>query len=69
MIGDLAAGDEMGDERFYEDVAKNIAALSPTLQENFMTCIRVRLAERRARAFLETRLKAHRQAAKRTTPK
>ena len=33
---------------------------SPTLQEAFMTAIRVRLADRRARAFLQQSLKAKR---------
>ena len=43
----LDALDELGDDRFYEKVAKSVGELSPTLQETFMTSIRLRLAERR----------------------
>ncbi len=53
----LAAGLEIGDERLYEDVSKAIAVLSPTLQEAFMTSIRIRLAEQRGRHALELRVK------------
>lgn len=56
----LAAQDEIGDERFYEKVAKVIGDLSPTTQEAFMTAIRVRLAEKRGRAFLDATLAAKR---------
>jgi hypothetical protein len=50
--------DELGDDRFYMEVSKVLGATSPTTQEAFMTAIRVRLAERRARQFLEARLRA-----------
>jgi hypothetical protein len=56
----LAAQEELGDERFYEKVAKVIGDLSPTTQEAFMTAIRVRLAEKRGRAFLDATLNAKR---------
>ncbi|AMY68661.1 hypothetical protein [Frigidibacter mobilis] len=52
----LAALDDLGDDRFYEKVAKSVGELSPTLQEAFMTSIRLRLAERRGRRTLETAL-------------
>ena len=45
----LAAQDEMGQERFYLEVAKMLASMSPSMEEGFMTAMRVRLAERRAR--------------------
>ena len=45
----LAAQDEMGQERFYLEVAKMLATVSPSMEEGFMTAMRVRLAERRAR--------------------
>ncbi|MEI4486419.1 hypothetical protein V8J36_09470 [Frigidibacter sp. MR17.14] len=56
----LAAQDELGDDRFYDKVSRTVGALSPTLQEAFMTSIRLRLAEMRGRAFLEASLKARR---------
>jgi hypothetical protein len=56
----LAAEAELGDDRFYEKVAKVLMAASPTFQEAYMTSIRVRLAERRGRDFLEKALAAKR---------
>ncbi len=52
----LAAEVELGDDRFYEKVAQVLMAASPTFQEAYITSIRVRLAERRGRAFLERAL-------------
>ena len=45
----IAALDELGDDRFYDKVGKILGDASPTLQESFMTAIRVRLADIRAR--------------------
>lgn len=56
----LAAENELGDDRFYEKVAQVLAAASPTFQEAYITSIRVRLAERRGREFLERALAAKR---------
>ena len=56
----LAAEIELDDDRFYEKIAKVLMAASPTFQEAFMTSIRVRLAERRGREFLEKALAAKR---------
>jgi hypothetical protein len=56
----LAAETELGDDRFYEKVAKVLMAASPSFQEAFMTSVRVRLAERRGREFLEQSLAAKR---------
>ena len=56
----LAAETELEDDRFYEKVAKVIMAASPTFQEAYITSIRVRLAERRGREFLEKALAAKR---------
>lgn len=56
----IAALEELGDDRFYDKVGKILADGSPTLQDTFMTAIRVRLAERRARAYLEQSLAAKR---------
>ena len=56
----LAAEVELDDDRFYEKVAKVLMAASPTFQEAYMTAIRVRMAERRGREFLEKALAAKR---------
>ncbi|WP_374645419.1 hypothetical protein [Tabrizicola sp.] len=56
----LAAEAELDDDRFYEKVAKVLMAASPTFQEAYITSIRVRLAERRGREFLEKALAAKR---------
>jgi hypothetical protein len=55
---------ELGDDFFYEQVSKVIGASSPTLQEAFMTSIRIRLAEKRGRAFLDRAVEAKRKGAK-----
>lgn len=59
----LAAQDELGDDRFYEKVSRVIGASSPTLQEAFMTSIRIRLAELRGRDFFDRALNAKRSGA------
>ncbi len=56
----LAAETELGDDRFYEKVSTVLMAASPTFQEAYITAIRVRLAERRGRAFMEKALAAKR---------
>lgn len=60
----MAAMDEMGNDRFYLEVGKMLGTVSPSMEEAFMTAMRVRLAERRARDFLDRRLAGHRKAAK-----
>lgn len=60
----LAAQKELDDDRFYEKVSRTLGAASPTLQEAFMTSIRIRLAELRGRDFLEAALKAKREGGK-----
>lgn len=57
----LDAQDELGDERFYEEVSRVLLAASPTLQEAFMTSIRIRLAEMRGRKHLQRALQAKRE--------
>lgn len=59
----IDALEELDDDRFYDKVGKVVADGSPTLHEAFMTAIRVRLAERRARGFLDQALKTKRAAA------
>ncbi len=54
----LEAMQEIDDDRFYEKVSRVIGASSPTLQEAFMTSVRVRLAELRGREFVAKALAA-----------
>ncbi len=55
---------ELGNDAFYEQVSRVLGAASPTLQEAYMTSIRIRLAERRGRDFLDKALKAKRDGGK-----
>lgn len=57
----IAAMEELGDERFYDKVSKVLLDASPTMQEAFLTAYRVRMAEKRGRAFIEASLKAKRE--------
>ncbi|WP_284163199.1 hypothetical protein [Frigidibacter sp. SD6-1] len=57
----LKAMEELGNDRFYNDVAKVIGALSPSMQEAFMTSIRIRMASARGFDFVEAVLKAKRE--------
>jgi hypothetical protein len=59
----LAAEVELGDDRFHEKVSQVLMAASPTFQEAYMTSIRVRLAERRGRDYLEQALAVRRGTA------
>lgn len=56
----IDAQDELGDDRFYEKVSKVLLDMSPTTQESYLTAVRVILAERKARKYLEANLKAKR---------
>ena len=51
---------EIGDDRFYDKVAKIIVDVSPTVQEAYMLAVRARLAEARAKKFLADTLARHR---------
>ena len=53
-----------GDDRLHERVAKAIGALSPSLEEAFLTAMRLRLAEQRGRQFLDLELSRLKAAAK-----
>ena len=57
----IAAMEELGDERFFDKVSKVLLDASPTMQEAFLTAYRVRVAEKRGRAFMEAALKAKRE--------
>ena len=57
----IAAAEELGDEKFFDKVAKVVGDASPTLQESFTTAYRVLVAEKRARRYMDLALKAKRQ--------
>jgi hypothetical protein len=57
----IAAMAELGDDRFYDKVSKVLLDASPTMQEAFLTAFRVRVAEKRGRAFIEAALQAKRE--------
>jgi cytochrome P450 len=52
----IDAAEKLGDDTLIAELAKVIGAGSTTTQEAFMTAIRVRVAERRARKFIQDRL-------------
>lgn len=60
----LEAMEEIGDDRFYYEVAKVVGASSPTLQEAFLTSMRIRLAAARGQKFVEETLRSKRGAGK-----
>jgi len=49
----LVVMDQTGDERFYMKVAQTIGAASQTLEEAYLTEIRVRMAGRKAMAMIQ----------------
>lgn len=55
----LDAGDTLGEDEFFREVAKVLGASSTTLEETFLTSIRIRLAERRGRLFLNKTMADH----------
>ncbi|MEL6641445.1 MAG: hypothetical protein AAFP98_09065 [Pseudomonadota bacterium] len=63
-IAELALADELltGDEKIVQNIAEIMGASSQTLEEAFLTAIRVRRAEKRARELLAGRA-AQRDAA------
>ncbi len=56
--------DETGEDRFYVEVGELLGASSQSLEEAFLTEIRVRLSERTARQFVVKRLTDHRSKLK-----
>ncbi|WP_170557255.1 hypothetical protein [Ruegeria atlantica] len=56
--------DETGNDRFFVEVGELLGASSQTLEEAFLTEIRVRMAERKARKFVIDRLTKHRSQVK-----
>ncbi|WP_395540079.1 hypothetical protein [Neotabrizicola sp. sgz301269] len=60
----IESQDELQNDRFYEQVGRVLMEASPTLNEAFMTSIRIRLAEKRGRSFLDRAIKAKRAGEK-----
>ena len=60
----LKVMDETGEDRFYVEVGEVLAAASQSLEEAYLTEMRVRLAERAARQFVIKRLSLHRSKVK-----
>lgn len=52
----IAVANAIGDDDIIYETAKILSATSATMQEAYMTSVRVRLAERRAREFLAAKL-------------
>ncbi|WP_377505151.1 hypothetical protein [Octadecabacter sp. R77987] len=59
----LADQERSGEEKVVDEIGEILGSSSQTLQEAYLTAVRVRRAEARARALLERRA----QAAKRAT--
>lgn len=63
-LGDKLAADvmramlELNNDRLYIDVGKVLGTSSLSLQETFLTSIRLRLAEQRGRVFFEEAVRA-----------
>ncbi len=58
----LEAVEKTGDEKLVDNLSEVIGASSPTMREAFLTAIRIRRAERRARKFLAEFLAQDRKA-------
>lgn len=61
----IKAMDALGDETLPDQVAAVLGASSPSSEEIFRAAVRIRLAERRARAFLTEHLQRALEAKKR----
>ena len=63
-IAELTLADELltGDEKIVQIVAEIMGASSQTLEEAFLTAVRVRRAEKRARELLSSRAAARAKA-------
>ncbi len=56
----LAAEAETGDDRIVDEVGRALGQLSPTMQETYMTSVRMRRAAARGRARLTELVEARR---------
>ena len=64
----LDAVEKLGDDTLIEEIAKTLGTSSSVTQDAFMTSIRVRTAEARARKLLQARLQKALAARKPATP-
>jgi hypothetical protein len=60
----MKAMEELGDDRLYIEVGNKLGASSQSLEEAYLTEVRVRLSERLARKFLIDKVKDARAAKK-----
>ncbi len=58
----LKAQKELGEDRLFMEVSKVLGASSQSLEEAYLTEVRVRLSEEQGRAFLVNHVKAARAA-------
>ncbi|WP_323782380.1 hypothetical protein [Thalassovita sp.] len=63
----IEAVEALDDLDLIDQVAKQLGASSQTMQEAFLTAVRVRLSEKRARKFLDARLSRALDQAKSTS--
>jgi hypothetical protein len=54
----IEAAETLGDERLIDEIAKSLGDSSTTTQEAFLTAVRVRVAEKRARKLLNTKIES-----------
>lgn len=59
----IKAQKELGDERLFMKVSEVLGASSQSLEEAFLTEVRMRMSEEKGRAFLISKVKAARAAA------
>ncbi|MFP3382935.1 MULTISPECIES: hypothetical protein [Tritonibacter] len=58
----LKVQDALGEDRMYMEVAQVLGAASQSLEEAFLTEVRIRLAERKARDFINSKLETAKAA-------
>ena len=59
----LKVQEEIGDDRLFMQMGEVLGASSQTLEEAFLTAIRTRMANDKAKQFLVQKLKSHRAKA------
>ncbi len=64
----IKAQKELGDDRLFMEVSGVLGASSQSLEEAYLTEVRVRMSEEKGRNFLINKVKAARAAAAKTDP-
>lgn len=64
----LVAMNATGNERLFVEVGELIGASSQSLEEAYLTEVRIRLAERKARHFLEQKMAQAKRATSASSP-